>query len=213
VIGVVIPSRAQRQLLTDLIVQLVQDGGADRIVVLDNGYDPPLGTHAIAGYETVRDESPSIYALWNHGFARARAAGCDKVVLLNDDVELIGPNWLRRLTAPLHDETWVTCPDHTRRLLAGAYEETSGTYRHGGMPGFAFAVDASALLSKPFDERYSWWYGDDDFVFRVERDGGRIVRVGGLHLNHVESATLNQTDVRDAVARDAELFHATWGAR
>jgi hypothetical protein len=210
-VGVVIPSRTELESLTRLIEQF--DGAVDHIIIIDNGHEPELQELPIpyVGVEVIRDETPSIYHLWNVGFERAKVAGCEVVVFLNDDVELIGDldTWFGRLIDPMKDpDVWVTCPDHTEELPEGATREVTGTFRHGGMPGFAFAVWAE--IHEGFNEDYSWWYGDDEFAFKIERDGGKIIRVGGLHVKHHQSVTLNKTDVTEALVKDVMLFNKRW---
>jgi len=210
-VAVVIPSRTERESLERLIKQLVSPPAVDLIVVIDNGHEPALED---AEHEVIRDETPSIYHLWNVGFERAKAVGCEVVIFLNDDVELIGDpaRWVSRIVSPFRDpDVWATCPDHTETLPDGTTREVLGTYRHGGMPGFAFAVWADK--HENFDERYSWWYGDDAFAFKIERDGGKIIRVGGLHVKHNQSSTLNKTDVTDALVSDTLLFQQEWPER
>lgn len=214
-IGVTIPSKTEFESLANLAVQLdEQDPHA--VVFVDNGYEPPL--HApdhlsvSSTFQIIRDETPSIYTLWNRGYERLVELGCDRVVILNDDIVLEGEDWLERLCAPLGDEYWVTCPDYTRADPLGV-TPVRGVWRHGGMCGWAFAVNVERVGSKPFDEGFSYWYGDDAFSFGIERSGGMVGRVGGLYLEHIQSATLNQVDVSAEIAQDTARFRALWGDR
>jgi hypothetical protein len=210
-VGVVIPSRTEAVSLHRLTHQLLHDPALDHLVIIDNGYANPGAAVPVLGggrVTVIRDETPSIYHLWNVGYRQAVDRGCDRVVFLNDDVALVGENWLFRLTQPLgpNSDWWATCPDHLGLTRKGAVRSISGTFRQGGMPGYAFAIEASRFDTDPFDERFSWWYGDDVFVRGILDAGGQVGRIGGLHLKHTHSATLDKTDVADAIICDHDLY-------
>lgn len=209
-IGVVIPSKSNLEGLGGILHDIEVDTDTAHVVVIDNGYTKL--TLEEGGGTIIRDTTPSIYRLWNRGADFLRELGCcDKVVFLNDDIHLLaaGSGWLERLVRPLYNDYWVTCPDHLGQQIPGQITDVRGTYRHGGMCGFAFAIDINKCPR--FDERYHWWYGDDDFAFRVERAGGKIGRVGGLHLHHDHSTTLNKENVASQIAEDTALFRGIWG--
>lgn len=217
-----------------------EDGGVDRVIVLDNG-SPKEDWDALRGYAewangeddrlmpwlTVREETAGIYALWNQGFRDAAIMtrvppGPFDVAVLNNDIRL-HPGSLTRLQEALRksEDLWVVSPDpmvpFDRGLGQTRLQRVSGTYRHGGMAGFCFVMkgevwdDSARWGLGPFDEEYLWWYGDDDFAFRVETMGGRIAKDAGVPIHHVSGGSGPPVfDLDDAIARDRTTFAKTW---
>jgi hypothetical protein len=118
------------------------------------------------------------------------------------------------------DTTGVVFPDMDTPLNIELREPkdyetkvTQGIWGQGGMTGFCFMFKGE--LPIPFiDEKFSWWYGDDDFVKQVELAGFTQERVIGLPLYHVwgqSSRLVNQDELRAKIVKDNAYFNQKYG--
>lgn len=78
------------------------------------------------------------------------------------------------------------------------------------MIGYAFVVDGQANLRA--DERFRWWYGDDDLEWQARAAGG-TVRVGGVTVEHLYSnaSTYENPTLVAQTEVDAQSFIAKRG--
>jgi GT2 family glycosyltransferase len=141
-----------------------------------------------------------IYSIWSLIMDQAYEAG-ELAVILNDDIR-IHPSSLRVAGAVFADPK-------RRAGVAGwdpdvPVEEyhyvlpvpVSGTYREGGVTGFAFAidpgiVDADGVLVRP-DVDFGWWGGDDDLVWNVMKAGRVAFKMSGIGVDHAASTSSSQ---------------------
>jgi len=90
-----------------------------------------------------------------------------------------------------------------------------GTYKDGGLAGFAFTVRGEWFDRLSFDEDFEWWFGDDDLVAQIEQLGGTTGVVRATWVQHVDggSQTLLQRvpDVYAGLLRDYERMVSKWG--
>ena len=203
-----IPVRNKRELTMTLVGQLANQDEYSHIYIYDNGSTDD--TREAVESSDIRDLSLmgasklSIYEMWNHMIMMAEVQE-ENVAILNNDI-LIGPNFLSRLDEPLGGDIWITYPDYDRSLKQG-YRFTRGTYRQGGMSGFAFAVKHDIPVR--VDTRFKWWYGDDDLAHKTVKRGGKICRVSGCHVHHLGSMTAkHHPEVRKQISQDKELWRS-----
>ena len=103
-------------------------------------------------------------------------------------------------------------PNYDERRLRGV-EYVASTFKNGGLAGFAFMVRGEVFDHLAFDERFSWWYGEDDFVAAITAAGGRAGVVGEARVEHVRggSQTIRYTpEVLAAIERDRRRMWAKW---
>lgn len=154
---------------------------------------------------------------WNCGAERARAyatrewltewniffpgsdvigsrAGVERLAwaLRSHDLSMVGPDW----TDTAHPDTVAVYrgPNSHR----SAYER---------VPGACFMLRGEEGLR--FDERYPWWYSDDDMEMQARCARGAGI-VGGVDLQHPNDHMLDATQARQAVT-SRELFIEKWG--
>jgi hypothetical protein len=234
VIPVYFPA-AEHVALTEAILEQVFDEAVARVYVLDNGGQAPHTAQAAALFARWRArqgdhlrvlDAPglNIYAMWNLGWKAALADFGDQVLIafLNNDITF-RPGLLQVLArAVLRNEVWVTYPDPACRVadgvdLTGRSRATRGSKRHGGLTGHCFLIKGGIHTIGGlalFDERFQTWYGDDDFAFRVERQGYQIHCVEGLPCDHLNEATArHRPDLMAAREADRRLFAELWGDR
>ncbi len=202
---VVIAVKDRHEMTTALLDQLE---GGDGVFVFDNGSVSPF-----PGAEITPEAS--LYEMWNMGLDRAREMAGGRpfdVAFLNNDLE-VPPGFLGRLAAGLrqHDDQWLAYPNWENLAInAGAVE--SVRVRDGRhISGWVFMLRGDVGMR--FDEQFRWWYGDNDIQFQVERQGRKVVCVGGLNCVHLEPG--RSTDASPALlalaAEDEVKFARKWG--
>jgi glycosyltransferase involved in cell wall biosynthesis len=217
---VVVPVKDRLDLTRALVEQLVTDGGYETLFVLDNGStdgssDWLRRRPGNARVEVVDASGLRIYQLWNLGvrLARAREPRCN-IAFLNNDLR-IGAQFLHRLSAGLRSapDLWAVSPNYDGRRLQGV-QYVCSTFKRGGLAGFAFVVRGEVFDRLAFDEGFSWWYGEDDFVAGITAAGGRVGVIGEAKVEHIGggSQTIRYSrDVLAAIERDRRRMWSKWG--
>jgi glycosyltransferase involved in cell wall biosynthesis len=200
----VIPVRDRHHLTRQLLAQLRLP--AERVIIVDNGSTVPAA-QALAGLaRVVEHPMRNISQLWNVGLdlVAAESSGPYNVAVLNNDLE-VGPGFLERLAAGLRAQPdhVVAYPDQSGQLPADSYDPD------GRMTGHAFMLRGEDGMRA--DPRFVWSYGDDD-IERQGRARGKVVRVGGVEIRHLEhnSSTLASPELQATAKRDRERFLAKW---
>jgi GT2 family glycosyltransferase len=226
---VAIPTLGESELLGPLVRDLIDQGGYDSLIVMDNR---PPGEANIAlvpdpclnnglAFE-MRYPEMSLHQMWNWAWRQCMSKSCTaNLVLLNDDIR-IPPEFVTRLVAALrsNDDVWCAYPNY-RRVLADddpadtTLTPTRDTYRRGGLWGCAFALRAELLNNPlpPIDDQFVIWCGDDDLVKQIDLAGKRVCRVNGLALEHEMSTTvMRRPHLYEIGWQDIERFKAKYGS-
>lgn len=222
---VVVPVKNRLDLTKQLLHQLETQGGYDRIFVFDNGSNVKtrgwLERQKIA---TVVDAAgKNIHQMWNAGIQMSmRAWPKTNIAILNNDLDL-GDEFLARQARTLRSSDLVAVgPNYDNRTIDGDYQEVKGicAARYdgtGGLPGFAFMVRGEAFMRGVplFDENYQWWFGDNDWLLKLDRLGLKYGIVSDATVTHLEggSATAKHHDLGDQIAQDEARFRAQWQGR
>lgn len=159
-----------------------------------------------------RAPEKTIYPSWNMALDSAELLGLTAFIL-NDDIDFpeLDPitealNWWAR-----NDDRDIAIMgfDHTaERTEVGMCE---GSFRHGGIPGFAFGADPTRCAR--VDEQFGWWYGDDDLFFGTAAKGHKLA-LCPVAVRHEASTTASKAPWTDAViAQDVVRWRAKWGDR
>ena len=186
-LGLVVPTRGDRPYLPAIIEACGLP--AERIAVVltaDAEVDLPA--------TVVRDRGPvNIQRWWNAGIA---ALGAEHVLILNDDVT-IPEGLVEAMSEQL---------DRDRAAMCFSYGNTPQPI----LTGWAFMLDLSTGI-RP-DERFRWYYGDDDLRQQALRLGG-ITSVGLRAEHHHPGESTNATaELRALATEDQVLFGAKWEA-
>ncbi|MQT14261.1 glycosyltransferase family 2 protein [Segnochrobactrum spirostomi] len=228
-VTILIPTRNGLALLTRCLASILEKTTypAFEILVVDNGSDDPETLNYLRQMETdprvrvVRDERPFDYAALNN--AAARLARGSVLALVNNDIEVISPDWLDEMVSlAVRPETGAVgaalwYPDD--RLQHGGI-----VLGIGGVAGHAFrflrrgdrgylgravlrqalsAVTAACLVVRKelyeavggLDEtNLKIAYNDVDFCLRLRERGYRNVWTPYAELYHHESATRGLED-------------------
>lgn len=222
---VVIPSIGCSARLSG-VVRAGLASGADEVAVLENQdgsrHDPTalMRLHDDDMLKQTRYErlpGLGLYAIWNRGMAIAQndKPGPAIAVILNDDIEI--PSGTIRLlinTLKANPSIAVLGADYKTPHLDPLDEPTinycRGTYRSGGIGGFAFACRADLCR---VDEQFEWWGGDDDLVNSAVQAGFRTAVLLGAPVRHPEPETsaVKFPELNEAKDRDRARMLAKWG--
>jgi hypothetical protein len=204
-IAVCIPSIGRSgQMLHDLI-EVCKDE-ADVVEVWDN--EETLAP--IPGIEVIRSAGASIYAEWD-AFARLYD-DTHHLAFLNDDIEMArGTLTALRLACERGAGMASVAPAPNIAKVQPRWmpRSVAGTYRQGGICGWAFMVASHCYPSEGIDPRFRIWYGDDDLVWKVRANGHRAVRCEGITVRHETSTTVNSLSwVPEAQASDSAVWRS-----
>lgn len=212
-ISAIIPTIGATLLIHPLLEVLAND--AIPVTVYDNGcpdgfWGPLLG-QPIGMPHFVKAEGLGIYEMWDKALWDAET---DYVAILNDDIRLL-PGSLDQFAHALHSDPLLdlVSADYTLTTEHGLHpsgvEYTHGTYRHGGVCGWAFMVRRVTYPS--VGDGYQWWCGDDELVARITRNGRRTGIYRGVPVDHQgEASAFTQPWTHEAKARDLATFAARW---
>lgn len=197
-------------MLRELVAVCLEEESVCKVELWDNSLDGALGD------DWPIDEKPldifyapdmTIYQEWNW-FARYWNNHAD-MAFLNDDIEM-APGTLNRLTEAMIDYRLLSVAPNPNEALVGdsrAVREVAGTYRQGGICGWAFMVQQGCWPCDGVDERFEVWYGDDDLVWKMRRDTRPVGVLEGVSVRHEQSTTVNSLPwCQEAMVRDQKLW-------
>lgn len=215
---VIVPVLDQLHHTRSLLEQLVDQGGYERLLVFDNGSGPETAEFlavcdGTAGIEVFDAAGWHLHAMWQDGVDRARTVDCD-IAILNNDLRL-GPCFLTSLSESLCSDPalWAVSPRYDNRAIEGI-EYVSGTFKDGGLAGFAYMVRGEAFDHVAFDPSFHWWFGDDDLVAQIEQCGHKVALTSATWVEHVGggSQTLKtRDDLWPQLAADWLSMLRKWG--
>ena len=230
---VIVTYSALPAMLDDCIASVRAAGGADHIIVVDNGGKAFVG----ADIELVRPERNLGFGGGaNAGFRRAVELGADEIALLNDDVTVVD-GWLAPLSAALAGESALGAAQ-PKLLMAGTDpaeinsvgvvigRDGSGRDVGFGEPdGSGFADDRAiesftggAVLFRTqfladtggFDDSYFLYYEDVDLARRGTAAGWAYRCVPASTVWHQVSASTAQVGDRARYLQERNRLRFAW---
>jgi GT2 family glycosyltransferase len=232
-LSVIVPSRCDVAVLRPCIDGLLHRTAYRplEIVVVANGLPPNAPERveyldALASKPEVRvlfyDGGPYNFSTTNN-WASEQARG-ELFCFLNDDTEVIGPDWLSELVARILQQRVaavggllvypngriqhagvVLSPGHVgERLYTRRRRDTGGYHDRALVDQDLSCVTAACMLVRRdvfvelggFDEALAIAFNDVDFCLRLRRAGWRIVWTPSAELYHNESASIGRHDAR-----------------
>lgn len=235
-VSLIIPTRNGLHLLRQCISSIIEKTTypAYEIIIVDNNSDDPevldyfRDVQADPRVRVVRDEAPFNYSALNN--RAAEIAGGEYLGLINNDIEVISPNWLSEMIGLAVQERvgavgarlWY--PDnrlqhggiiiglggvagHSHKMLERG---APGYFRRAELPQDLSAVTAACLVVRKdiFKEvgglnevDLTIAFNDVDFCLKVQKAGYRNVWTPYAELYHHESASRGVEDTPEKIER------------
>ncbi len=227
-VSIVIPNKDARDILDQCVTSIVEKStyrNFEIIVVENNSTDPETFEY----YKELEKRYGQVRIVyydggWNFSkicnFGTAHASG-DYILLLNNDTEVITPDWLELMLGPCtRDEVGAV---GAKLLYANDLVQHVGVIMSSGGPGHSYmmvpdkfrgyynvcvvphavsAVTGACLLVKKsvyeeiggLDEGFAVNYNDIDFCLKVNAAGKYVVEQPRAKLRHYESVTRGPSD-------------------
>lgn len=244
-VSVIIPTRNRVDLLETCVEGLERTDYPDmEVIIVDNGSDDPKTLAYLkrldpACYKVIRDSGPFNFSALNN--RAVREARGDLLCLLNNDIEVLDPDWLRIMAVQALRPNvgavgaQLLYPDgriqhagvvtgicggvaHAHRLLR---PEDEGYFRRHALPQFVSAVTAACLVMQRtcfeavggFDEaNFAVAYNDVDLCLRLNEQGWQSFYEPRATLIHHESVSRGFDRDPVGAARLAREFAALQAA-
>ena len=194
-----VPTAGNRAQMLD---ELIEASGLPRAQIVIVATKPDI--ELPHGVTIVQDLAPpNIQRWWNRGIEAAVALGASEVAVSNDDVR-ISPQTLPALQkALLAANAAIASPSRTP-FRNGLHRRPLVPYEPRLWGSLWMLRVASGL--RP-DERYVWWYGDNDLDIRARTRFGGVVLVDTYfeHL-HPSEGTASNPILTAQTDRDAQTF-------
>jgi GT2 family glycosyltransferase len=149
------------------------------------------------------DFDHQLHRMWNDGVDRCRAAGCNAVAILNDDIVML-PGTLSLMARALRSDPTlaVVGPDTTLRRQNGIPARVKVGVTPFNNCGYAFLFDPNDTDVPRFNEDFNIWHGDLEFFDTIRRAGRTVGTISGLAILHEGSHSVKKimgqaaTDIR-----------------
>lgn len=189
-----------------------------------------------ADIKFIKYKGPTSSFSYAHKFNYSwKSAETEKVIVLNDDVEVISPDWIEALCEPMEHKGVG--------MVGGKLFHADGTIQHAGMvlginggaahiyhgaprdavgyAGFTHiirnysAVTGACILTKRsllerldgYDEDFATDYNDVDFCLRLGELGYRTVFTPHCQMYHFENSSFKRTKANEV---ESEKFQSRW---
>lgn len=210
----VIPTLGVSPWLPELRETLIEAGVIVRLVMNNPGLFARNGHGGSTGGSTTIAPNQGIYRTWNKAMDSAERNN-QPLLVLNDDIELTVES-VRMMIEAMRTTEWTVLgfdySNRSDRRAKDRFESTSGTFRQGGLGGFAFCVDP--IHCPRVDERFRWYYGDDDLVKQCVTKGLGVAIFRGCTVLHHSSWSANHFGhllPEGWQEHDESLFRELWG--
>lgn len=234
-VSVLIPTRDGVKLLRQCIDSILDTTGYENyeIIVLDNGSCKP---DTLAYFDSLAGHPKVRVVAWDHPFNYsainnfgARQARGEVLALLNNDIEVITPDWLREMVShAMRPEIGVVgamlyYPNNTIQhagvilgiggvaghAYVGNWRGYAGDKHRAGLAQSLSAVTAACVVVRAevyrqvggLDEQLTVAFNDVDFCLRVREAGYRNLWTPFAELYHHESATRGYETTPEKIAR------------
>lgn len=210
----VIPTANRPDVALDAIDSIIDQ--VDDIFVIDNGMRmemPSSGGHREGHYFTTfwRPDPFSLYRIWNFGIRLARNRAPEgrpyNIAVINDDA-IVPPGWVETVSGIMRTVGAAAGCSGLELVAPIIHSKAEPVSLFTRMTGWAFILQGESGLEA--NERYTWWFGDDDLDWRARQAGG-MVRIPGLRVeNRFENGQMTP-ELQAAAHLDGLTFKQIWG--
>ena len=191
-----------------LLEELIRDCGLppEQVVIVKtrHGVDLPDGVVCLEDYGT-----PNIQRWWRRGIEEASRLGATHVAVLNDDIRL-NEQTLPALQAALSTTGAAIASPQRPEFSTGLHRGRLVPYEPRLWGSLWVLRLESGLLP---DERYVWWYGDNDLDIRARRDHGGVVLVDVEYEHvHPSEGTASNPGLVAQTHLDAQTFETQYAS-
>lgn len=145
------------------------------------------------------------------------------VVFTNNDV-VFHEGWFTAMMDVwrAHHEIQCFCPvDRASSFTPPGTFALGEAYRIGHLvrvtfTGWCFVVHRAVFgETGPFDERFDYYFADDDFTMQLRKYDILNAAVPGAHVTHLAHVTSrkNELDISEKFKADQKAFHEKWGSQ
>lgn len=215
----VIPTRDRPEVALDCIESIREQVTATFVVNngLPGSISPKVECPNVFFLDIKDMPIPNIQKLWNTGIEYCEMATAGivpewNVLVLNDDV-VCPPNLASRLSNMMRgmgadlaypDQFGVAPPEGILHGTPGPVDMRTR------ITGYAYMLRGEARMR--LDERFGWWYGDDDLDWRCRIAGGSLLVPGCAVEHRFPNAQTNDNPALVAqTALDRQAFINKWG--
>ena len=165
---------------------------------------------SLPGVITLQDfGSPNIQRWWNLGIEESIRRGAKAVAVLNDDIR-VNEDTLPRLYKELVRTKAAIASPSRAGFANKRYTRPLAPYSPH-IWGCLWMLDAQINL-RP-DERYEWWYGDEDLDIRARKYFNGVVNVDVYYEHYYPGEGTSQNPVLQALAEKDALTYQQDHAR
>lgn len=190
-------------------------GQADKIIIVANGPLSSLRNQTIEDVIYVRDNQPdmNISRWWNIGidFAESLAHPAEQwnTLVVNDDV-IACHNLVETLSGEMRLNTSVLSFPNQYDNHRTLHRSAGPVDLHHRITGYCYMIRGEAKLR--LDERFVWWYGDDDLDWNARRLGGSLL-VPWCKVQHQapNGSMLTHPELNIQAGKDRVAFLQKWG--
>jgi hypothetical protein len=186
----------------ELLSALIRDCGLppEQIVIVAT----KAGVRVPEGVVVVEDRrEPNIQRWWRGGILEAAQRGASAVAVVNDDIRLT-PQTLPELQRALTDSGAAIASPSRAPFKNGLHRRPLIPYEPR-LWGSLWVLRVSSGLEP--DERYVWWYGDNDLDIRARRKHGGVVLVPVEYEHmHPGEGTAKSPELQGLAEQDARTF-------
>jgi hypothetical protein len=184
-----------------------------RVIVVDNGSDPPADVEAaavIVDYE----QPPNLSRLWNLGINLADKLASDAgqqfwdVAVVNDDA-VIPDGWYTACSRAMRSVgAMAASSDPHGRITTPLVKTSPDRDVYTRMCGWAFLLRGEGGLRA--DEDLRWWWGDTGIDWEARRAGGAVL-IPGFPVSNRHANFTTRGALAAQAGQDRATFEAKWG--
>jgi hypothetical protein len=187
----------------------------DQIVIVANGPLSSLSAQTMQDVIYVRDSQSdmNISRWWNIGIDCAESLAHPdsewNTLVVNDDI-IACHNLVETLSGEMRLNSSVLCYPNQWDNHRAFHRDPGPVDLHHRITGYCYMLRGEAKLR--LDERFVWWYGDDDLDWNARRLGGSLL-VPWCKVQHLapNGSMMNHPELNIQAGKDRDTFYQKWG--